>query len=421
MPSIDKRQSRYTLIVLVVIVLFGYLLLHDLSGGTLLQHNAWDSYTLQALSWREGRLDLGQDYSYLEIAQYEGKYYCSFPPVPTLVMLPLTYIFGANTPNNIVVMLYAIIAAVLIYKSLLLAFMRPTSAALLAALAVFGSNAMWMSTIGGVWFQAQLLNLVLLSGAFYCALKNRRFAAYVLVAFAVGCRPFSLLAFPVLFTAFAMKDYNASGAKGTKQFLCVAITQWKYLIAPAIIGIAYMMFNYARFDNVFEFGHNYLPEFIEAENGQFSLTYIPTNLYNILLRFVGFKENLQLDYPIFDGFCFIIANPIFVFCIIRLITDIIKKRMEPVRIVTNVCMLIMLLFLCAHKTFGGWQFGARYTVDMIPLGIFFLAWGAKDMIDDIPRSYQGESSWILRPADRVVCMLGIIFNLYGTLALNLAG
>ncbi|MDO4567712.1 MAG: hypothetical protein Q4B99_02000 [Clostridia bacterium] len=420
MPSTDKKQERYTLIALLAIVLLGYLLIHDLSGGTLLQHNAWDSYTLQAMAWREGRLDLGRNYDHLELACYEGLYYVSFPPTPTLVMLPLTYIFGYNTPNNIVVMLYAIGAAIFIYRSLLLAAIRPMHAALLSALAVFGSGAMWMSTIGGVWFQAQLLNLLLCSAAVYCALKNRRFAAYLLVAFAVGCRPFSLLVFPVFFIAFLSMDCDGLKGKPFREIARAALTQWKYLLAPALVGVAYMVFNYVRFGNVFEFGHNYLPEFLEAEHGQFNIVYIPQNLYNILLRFVWFEPNMQLDYPLFDGFCFIVANPIFIIFLSRLIADIVRKRMEPVRIAANAAMLLILILLCAHKTFGGWQFGARYTVDLIPLGIFFLVWGAQSMVADLPTAFNADSVWILRPAERLICCLGIMFNVYGAIAMNIA-
>ena len=83
--------------------MIGYLLLHDLAGGTLLVHEPLDSYTLQALAWRNGEVCLtnGQDYPWLELAIYNGKYYVSFPPLPSVLMLPLTFVFGENTPNTL--------------------------------------------------------------------------------------------------------------------------------------------------------------------------------------------------------------------------------------------------------------------------------------------------------------------------------
>ena len=50
--------------------------------------NPYRSYALQTQSWLEGRLDLGQDYPWLELAIYEDRYYVSFPPFPSYVMLP---------------------------------------------------------------------------------------------------------------------------------------------------------------------------------------------------------------------------------------------------------------------------------------------------------------------------------------------
>lgn len=202
----EKKRSLFDLNMLgiVIIMLLGYVLIHDLFGGTLFSYNSWDSYTLQALSWREGRLDLGRNYEYLELAIFEGKYYVSFPPVPSVVVLPLTFIFGANVPSNFISALYGIITALLAYKVLRVVNMEKGAASLLAMLVVWGSNAMWMSTSGGVWFQAQLLNMLLLIAAVYCALTDKRKTAYALVALAVGCRPFSAVGFLVLFVAFAV-------------------------------------------------------------------------------------------------------------------------------------------------------------------------------------------------------------------------
>ena len=51
-----RRAADTTLLCMLGFMAFGYLLLHDLFGGTLLSHSAWDSYTLQAMAWRRGSL-----------------------------------------------------------------------------------------------------------------------------------------------------------------------------------------------------------------------------------------------------------------------------------------------------------------------------------------------------------------------------
>lgn len=116
--NLMKRQRIQYLWGMLALMLLVYILLHDLLGGTLFAHEPLDSYTLQALAWREGRLSLGQDYPWLELATYQGDWYVSFPPFPSVVMLPLTYLFGENTPNNLLIILYAMGTAALAYLCL---------------------------------------------------------------------------------------------------------------------------------------------------------------------------------------------------------------------------------------------------------------------------------------------------------------
>ena len=61
------KQRRGAMAAMLLFMLLCYVLIHDLLGGTLLAHCPWDSYTLQAQAWLEGRTDLGQDISYLEL------------------------------------------------------------------------------------------------------------------------------------------------------------------------------------------------------------------------------------------------------------------------------------------------------------------------------------------------------------------
>ena len=59
-----------------------YLFLANGLALDLFEHSAHDSYTLQAMRWREGHIALAQDYDWLELAYYDGGIYVSFPPFP---------------------------------------------------------------------------------------------------------------------------------------------------------------------------------------------------------------------------------------------------------------------------------------------------------------------------------------------------
>ncbi|MEA4969546.1 MAG: hypothetical protein VB051_03340 [Candidatus Pelethousia sp.] len=396
--NLCRRERRAYLLAMLALMLLVYVLLHDLLGGTFWAHSQWDSYTLQAMAWRRGAFGLGQDYPWLELAVYGGDWFVSFPPLPSLIMLPLTFLFGANTPNNLVVMLYAMATAALAYVCLYRAGSKPKSAAFLSLFYVMGCNMMWMSTSGGVWFQAQALNMLLLTACLLAAMAKRRAPAYALAALAVGCRPFSACAFLPLLAYF----YGLDRAAGHSPFRCL-VRQLPSLLPAALIGGAYMWYNWARFGNILEFGHNYLPEFTDAEKGQFHLLYLPQNLKNILLRPVTIDIQGRLSFPYFDGFLFYIANPLYIPLFIRAAGDIRARRMDGLRRCLLAAILLELLLLCAHKTFGGWQFGARYTVDMLPMALAYLLL---------------RGPWEPRPYEKGLGIFAIAFNLYGALAMT---
>ena len=378
------------------LMLLGYIFIHMLFGGTLLSYNCWDSYSLQAMSWLSGRLDMGKNYEWLELAVYNGKYYLSFPPLPSVVMLPFVLLFGERTPSNLVSALYGIFTAMIAYKILKKAGMKRGGAVFFAIAYVWGSNMLWLSTSGGVWFLAQGLNMLLLTACVYFAQQKMRVAAYAMAALAVGCRPFSVCMFLPLMAYFYTADKDRPMADRIGG-------QIRSLIIPAFIALCYMLYNYVRFGNVLEFGHNYLPEFTESEKGQFSLSYILPNLYNLLLRPVTLRADLTLEYPLFDGFMFYIANPMFLIWFAAVVKDVRQKKLDAVRLCIVIAVLIELLLLCAHKTLGGWQFGARYTVDMLPMALMYLL-----LKKDEPG---GISAFIMAA--------GMMFNLYGALAMTM--
>lgn len=403
-----NRRAGYASLFYMLLTMFaGYVLLHDLLGGTLFAHSDWDSYSLQAMAWREGRLDLGRNYEWLELAVFGGKYYVSFPPVPTLLLLPFTFFFGENTPNNLIMMLLAMATAAAAWGILRRAGLDAHRSALCAFFYVWGSNMLFMSMNGGVWFMAQGCNLLLLTLALLGAQRGWRAAPSLFVALAVGCRPFSAFAFLPLFVYFLEKDAAAGlGWKARFRALLPAC------IAPLLCAAAYMALNYARFGNVFEFGHNYLPEFLESEHGQFSTAYLRENLYNLLLRAPSIEDG-RLAFPRFNGFLFYVANPLFLLLFLRL-ARYLGRRLRGAKAApfawTRLCLLfamaLSILGLCLHKTLGGWQFGARYTVDMLPLAL-----GAMLTLGD------GE----IGGYEYAIMGLGLLLNLYGCMSIWLLG
>ena len=162
--------------------------------------NSYNSFALQADSWLNGRLDLGMDYEWLELAIFDGKYFVSFPPFPSYILLPFAVFCGANTPDNIINPIATVIGAIYAYKLCLkvLGNEKNSLAFLFTMILYLGSNTMFFIANGWVWFMAQNFSFTLTIMAVYYAYKACPGWSLFFWACAVGCRPFQILYFPVL-------------------------------------------------------------------------------------------------------------------------------------------------------------------------------------------------------------------------------
>lgn len=354
--SIYKEYLTLTVCIAAVIFLVG-----AFTGQWPWISSPYNSYVLQAESWMKGRLDLGRDYSWLEIARYKDKYYISFPPFPSYIMLPFTAVFGASFSGGIIAAVSFILAGVYCFK--LIRRYSPDSeyAVFYALLATVCSNYLFIAINDWVWFIAQNLCFTLSVAAIYYASCGKGAYSFMLWACAVGCRPFSVLYFPLL----VLLCYENTKLK--KGNFALRLIIWG--IVPFIIGLSYMILNVLRFGNPFEFGHNYLPEFSEAPKGQFSVSYFFTNLYSLIrLPALGKKG---FDFPEFNGMNMLVASPVFIVGIISFIRCIIKGDKAAIAAVLGLCA--ELFFILCHKTMGGSHYGNRYTVDVIPFAFYAVA------------------------------------------------
>lgn len=323
----------------------------------------YNSYVLQAQAWLDGRLSLPENYSHLEIAIFNNKYYISFPPFPSYVMLPFV-LFGITDCDGIVALVSAMLGAVYAFKICEHFDIKKERAILFALLLTIGSNWLFTAQVAWVWFIAQNMAFTLSLMAIYYALKGKGGLSLAFWACAVGCRPFQALYLPVLL--YLLYDKNISFTQNIK-------SKWKAIIPMAVIAISYMVLNYARFGSPFEFGHNYLPEFTESENGQFSAVYISENLKSIF-RLPTISYSGKWEYQAFNGTNIFIVSPIFISYIIYSIYAFAKNKADKKLIVgILIMMVIQLLCITAHKTMGGSQFGNRYTNDVLPLAFLGIA------------------------------------------------
>ena len=105
--------------------------------------------------------------------------------------------------------------------------------------------------------------------------------------------------------------------------------------------------------------------------------------------------------PMFNGTLFFLVNPVY----ILLVVSMIRQKFGAKQLIYLLCLIAHMLLMLSHKTMGGWQFGSRYLVDMIPFMAVMImgdrTLARRSLDDKMP---------ILPIA---LAAVGIIINLYG--------
>ena len=364
----SNTAKRYEVIEYGLVVLLGivsYLtLMWILTGRGIFTHNVYNSYALQADSWRQGRLDLLENYSYLEIAVYKGKYFISFPPFPSYILFPLTFIFGSETPDSLILWIADIVAGIYLYKLALKFKLSPQMSALTSLFIMLGTNITFNMLNPWVWFWAQTLCIMLSVMAIYYACEGKGGLSLALWACSVGCRPMQAVFVPVLIY-FLYKSEKEKDPEITIPGIIKKRIKW--VIPTCVIAFSYMLLNYLRFDNPLEFGHNYLPEFMEAEHGQFDPWYFSKNLA-MLFHLPDFDDEGRMMIDHFGNLNFLIVSPFVVFALAMVVIILVKReyKLALLDLLIIILSVLYMVITMMHKTMGGWHFGNRYSNDILP-------------------------------------------------------
>lgn len=407
----DKDFIIQELIILLTLLSI-FFVIAAFTGMWPWKDNDYNSYALQAHSWLQGRLDLGQDYPWLELAIYEGKYFVSFPPFPSYVLLPFSLFIGTATPDHFIALAMTLVGATYALKLYREVMGSKKNAEYFVLMLYLASGYLFVGMNGYVWFIAQSMSFTLALMSLYYAVKGKGGWSLAFWACAVGCRPmlalYGVLLVYILWKGWKKEYLDRSLWK--KDYLRGSIwemikSKWYWGIGVGTIVLSYMILNYARFGSIVEFGHNYLPEFTRTKTGQFNFVYLLGNLKNYLRLPEISEDHGPLHFFTADGMAFWLIGPIFVTILIAWIYAMWKKRKGNLTVLILIPILVILhiLIICCHRTLGGWQWGNRYLVDTMPFLFYgMLRWKPK-----------GESfiKWNLP-----IFFFGFSINIVGTIA-----
>ena len=391
-----KKYSNLLMIIFSFFMIF--VLIHQIIDTSIVGSSVYNSYELQAKAWLKGQVFLDRNYEYLELAIYNGHYFVSFPPFPSVFLLPFVIIFGDSIPTNLISFIIFSSCFIVMYNIMKKKKFNEMYAIMMSLAFTVGTNLISLSMNSGVWFIAQSLNYLLCLLAIYAFLNNKKYLVYLCLAFAVGCRPFSIVYMLMFFIYYVVNDKE-------EKILIKLKNNIIHLIPSIIIGIIYMLYNYIRFDNVLEFGHNYLPEFLESPYGQFNLHYLLPNLKSFLFNGITVDKNLHFSFMM--PFSLFIANPIFIIYICKTIKNFYKtKQVNFLRLLIMIFTFLNIILICLHKTLGGWQFGARYSIDILPFIFLSLI-----SFDNLKKTKEIGFNKI----EILIIVFGIILNVFGVI------
>jgi hypothetical protein len=332
--------------------------------------------------------------------------YVSFPPFPSLLMLPVAALSG-RAGNDVAT---TVILAALILP-LCFAMLRRLAAAGLStrseredlwwvATLAFGT-VLWFSAVGGkVWYTAHVVGVLLALAYVWAAVEARH---PWLAGLALGCA--ALTRTPMAFMAplFLCELWRSVGggarladrAAGAAMLRQAWPALWRFTAPVLALALAAACYNHARFGAWLEFGHSYLEvrqqQQIEVF-GLFSYHYLARNLavaLTLLPEWLGHAPWIQIGG---HGLAVWVTTPI-------LVTALWPRRRTAIDRGLWWSAAAVALPTLFYQNSGWVQFGYRFGLDTMVLLIALLALGGRPL------------GWVAK----TLIVLGIAVNLFGAL------
>jgi hypothetical protein len=311
--------------------------------------------------------------------QQDRTYYVSFPPTPSLLMMPGVLLWGMSFNDVIFTIFFASLNVSLFWLLLRDLYERgrirllSTDRLWLTAMFGFGTAHLWCSVQGAVWFTALVVGVTFTLLYMRAAIDARApFWAGIFLGIAFAAR--TPLLYSVLFFAafFFFPDGRLRRDWGARFW----VDGIKFAIGPLVVGLLLLWMNAVRFDDPGEFGHRYLAagqiDRIK-EYGLFNVHFLGRNLLAALAlvpQFLPREPYVQISQ---HGMALWFSTPAFLYFL---------TPRSPGERIDRVWLYIFALTLASialphifYQNTGWVQFGYRFSMDYLPYLVILLAFG----------------------------------------------
>jgi hypothetical protein len=361
-----------------------------------------------AEAFLQGRLDLVHvPLPPYDLTLFGERWYVSFPPLPALLMLPLVAIWGLSVSDIAFGVVAGAVTVGLFYLVMLRLRERRgvpkhTSPLWFCLLLGLGTTLWPSATLGSVWFTAHVVAVACLCLYLLEVLgRNRPVWAGVWLGLGFLARAPVLLAFPLALIVHVYEGRPASMRQRARDLLTFG-GRVMAGTAPWLLG--QMGYNWLRFGHLMEFGYQWMnsPETLLARQstwGQFSLHFLPENLYTMLIRPPLLSCCPPRVAPDPWGMGLLLSTPALI-CSLGTLHRESLQRPLVIGLWSSV-VLVAVPSLLYFNT-GSFQFGYRFALDWLPLGVLLAALGA----DARPS---------LRPWGKALVLASVLMHAWGVL------
>ncbi|MBI1796080.1 MAG: hypothetical protein HYR74_03400 [Candidatus Eisenbacteria bacterium] len=344
------------------------------TGGHLWRTSHWDQYVYLADAFNHGSLALvHRPADAGDMAVIGGRLFVVFGPLPALPLMPFVAWLGPATPDVLALVITALFGILCVHRFMVAVHGARDRLRLAAATLTFalGTAIHYGTPMGNVWLHALITATALQCAALWMAAIGRPWLAGAALGLTVLARSTVTLAAPCV--VWLLLDPPAPAGEPER---APRATPWRIglaLGAPVAIAAAiHAAYNVARFGSVQDAGYHYILmgdvfQKLVERYGRFSLHYLPQNLTGLLLRPPAMTNGVLAPDP--HGMSLLLTTPYLLLALVpRKVT-----RLEWVALAT--IMVIAAPALLYYN--DGWvQFGQRFALDWIALGLLVASFGA---------------------------------------------
>lgn len=347
-----------------------------------------------------------------DLLLFGGRQYVPGGPLPALVFMPFVWLRGtpASFPDAAVTSVWGACNVVLVYALLgrLGRWVRVSRGVRLALAVVFGAGTphWYVASLGTVWFIAHVCAVTFVC-LYACEVLGRGRAglAGLWLGLAGLARPTCWFAFPF----FVVLALTRERERHREERPTLELLVFGGVLA-ACVGLT-LLYNFFRFGSLFDFGYSYVDGaegLIEwqARYGSFNLHFAPRNLGYMLGGLPDIRPKhfpwLQPD-PM--GMSIFLVTPPLLYAFksvqrrslavwlwlaraafhrrstaVRLCVLVRFFRITPLVASAWLSVLGVSLPLALYHNTGSFQFGYRYTLDWLPIGLILVAIGMRGVM-----------------------------------------